>query len=82
MCKDRLERYGLVAACIRRNYLILLSFRKWNVYEYVKLEFQGPTGPLNSSSCGDLALFAHERLLHIFEEMFAPPLIVKCLSPL
>ena len=46
MCKDRLERYGLVAACIRRNYLILLSFRKWNVYEYVKLEFQGPTGPL------------------------------------
>ena len=37
ICKDGSERFGLVAADIRRIYLILLSnFRKWNVYEHVK----------------------------------------------
>ena len=37
ICKDGSEPFGLVAADIRRIYLILLSnFRKWNVYEHVK----------------------------------------------
>ena len=37
ICKDGSERFGLVAADIRRNYLILLSnFRRWNDYEHVK----------------------------------------------
>ena len=48
---------------------IQFSISEKNIYGieyYNKLELQGPTGPLNSSSCGGLARYAHKKALFAF----------------
>ena len=77
------------SAMLRRGHSLTLELMGvTDIQFYISLEFQGPTGPKNSSSCGGLARFAHKKVRFAHILLLPIDIIIttnifniKCLSP-